>query len=87
MRRRALFQVGLAGTFLLAAAGVGVSLMPAAWQAPRLSLEGRSIFEAIARAVLDGALPDETPARNIALQAHVARVEQTINGFSQGGAG
>jgi hypothetical protein len=81
MRRRTLLQVGIAGSVLLVAAGVGISLMPAAWQAPRLSADGRSIFDAVARAVLEGALPDEEPARGTALQAHLGRVEETINGL------
>ena len=81
MRRRTLLRVGIASTVLLAAAGVGISLMPATWQAPRLSPEGRAIFDAVAHAVLEGALPQQQAARADALQAHLGRVEETINGF------
>lgn len=81
MRRRALLQVGFGGALLLTAAGVGLSLAPSAWQAPKLSAEGRSIFEAVARAVLDGSLPEAPAARADALAAHLLRVETTINGF------
>ncbi len=81
MRRRALLRVGVAGTVVLAIAGVGLSLAPPAWQPPRLSMDSRAIFTAVARAVLDGMLPIEPDRRAAALDAHLARVEETINGF------
>lgn len=71
----------MAGGALLAAAGIGLSLAPHAWQAPRLSEGGRDIFQAVARAVLDGALPEQATARSAALDAHLLRVEETIAGF------
>lgn len=73
--------MGVAGAAVLAAAGVGLSLTPPAWQTPKLSAAGRSVFEAVARAVLEGGLPSEPGARQTALDNHLQRVEQTIAGF------
>lgn len=81
MRRRTLLQVGLAGTALLALAGVGLQLATPAWQSPQLSTQGRHIFEAWARAVLQGVLPDKAEARAQALNGHLLRVEATIAGL------
>lgn len=73
--------MGMAGAAVLAAAGVGLSLAPAAWQPPKLSEAGRSVFEAVARAVLEGSLPLEAAPRQMALEGHLQRVEQTLAGF------
>ena len=81
MRRRSLFRLGLASTVLLAAAGLGVSLVVPAWQAGKLSSQGRDLFSALARAILQGALPTDDDAQAPAIQAHVGRVEDTIAGF------
>lgn len=83
MRRRTLLQAGAASAALLAAAGLGLTFMSPAWQASKLGADGRAIFEAIARAVLDGSLPTDPSDRHTAVQSHLARVEDTIQGFPQ----
>ncbi len=81
MRRRALLQLGLASSLVLAVAGLGSTLIAPAWQGGRLSGPARALMAAVARAVLQGVLPADAPAQAAALQAHLGRVEDTISGF------
>lgn len=81
MRRRSLLQVGIAGTVLLAAAGLGLSLTTPAWQGGRLSPAAKEVIDAVSRAVLQGVLPEDPEARATALLAQLGRIEDTIGGF------
>ena len=81
MQRRTLLRLGAATGTLLALAGAGVALWQPGWRAGQLTTEGRELFNAISRAVLDGLLPDEGPARDAALTAQLSRIEDTVNGF------
>ena len=81
MRRRGLLKIGVASTALVAAAGVGFSWVPPAWNASRLSADGRGLFEAVARVVLQGALPSDPQLQALALQTHLERIEETIRGL------
>jgi len=81
MRRRSLLQVGIAGTLLLATAGLGLSLATPAWRDGRLSPAAREVIDAISRGVLQGVLPEDPAARATALLAQVNRIEHTIGGF------
>jgi hypothetical protein len=46
-----------------------------------LTLAGRELFAAVARAVLDGSLPSEPSARKAALAAHLERLDATVAGL------
>ena len=81
MQRRTLLRLGAATGTLLALAGAGVALWQPGWRAGQLTTEGRELFNAISRAVLDGLLPNEGPARDAALTAQLSRIEDTVNGF------
>lgn len=81
MRRRSLIQVGLAGGVLLALAGTGLALVQPARREGRFTETGRTLFTALAPAVLAGLLPAEAVARRQAIEAFVPRVEVAINGM------
>lgn len=83
-RRRTLLKLGAASAAVLAMAGGGLALV---WQrgldaqAGRLTPPGRAVFDALARAILDGALPRGEPARRAAIAAHLDRVDAAISAF------
>lgn len=81
MRRRTLIQVGLAGGVLLALAGTGLALVQPARREGRFTETGRTLFTALAPAVLAGLLPAEPAARRQAVEAFLPRVEAAINGM------
>jgi hypothetical protein len=81
MRRRTLIQVGLAGGVLLALAGTGLALVQPARREGRFTETGRTLFAALAPAVLGGLLPVEAVARRQAVEAFIPRVEDAINGM------
>ncbi len=82
MRRRTLLQLGIGSAVVLATVGGGL-----AWLTPGLDPQGRmlggarAVMHATARAVLDGALPSEASAREMALQAHLQRLDATLAAF------
>lgn len=82
MNRRRLLQLGLGAAAVLAVAGGTVALrQPGLHEGHRLSPGSRAIFLAVARAALEGALPPEPTARRRVLDAHMARVQLTIDGL------
>ena len=81
MQRRTLLKVGLGGSIVLTALGGGIALIRPGLDGAKLSSGGRALFEAIARAVLDGSLPADPSLQAGALRAHLARVDDAIAAF------
>jgi hypothetical protein len=81
MQRRTLLKWGVGGALVLAAGGGAVALFRPAWQAGKLTAVGRDLMAAVARTVLAGMLPSGPEAETAAMNAHLARVEDTIKGF------
>jgi hypothetical protein len=84
MRRRTLLGLGAAGAAVLALAGGTLALLRPGWEGGKLTPAGRELFGAIARAVLEGIIPDPTAsmqAHHAALRAHLDRLEATIAGM------
>lgn len=81
MQRRTLLKLGVAGGAVLAVAGGGLALLRPGLVDGRLSAGGREVFAAVARAVLDGALPAEPAARQRVLAAHLDRLDDTVAGL------
>jgi hypothetical protein len=79
MQRRTLLQLGLTSAAVLAVAG-GASawLRPGLLQGGALSATGSEVFAAVGRAVLDKSLPDAEPARQIALQGLLTRIDALV---------
>lgn len=81
MQRRTLLQLGAVASVALGLAGFGLSRIQPGLHDGRLGVEGRDLFAAVARAVLDGILPGGEAGRT-ALDAHLERVAATIEGFA-----
>jgi hypothetical protein len=82
MKRRSLFKLGLAGAAVLVLAGGGLALWQRGLTAEgKLTAAGRAVFDALARAILDGSLPTDAAARRAALDAHLLRVDAAIAAF------
>ena len=81
MQRRKLLQIGAVASLTLIAVGGGlVSMRPGGPEAT-LGAESRSLFSAVAQAVLDGILPSGA-TRATVLSEHLDRVQQTVSGFA-----
>lgn len=81
MQRRRFLTLGLGATAALVLAGGGFALIQPGLDQGRLTAAGRSVFSAVARAVLDGSLPAEPVLRERALLAHLQRLDDTLGGF------
>jgi hypothetical protein len=82
MQRRSLLRLGVAGGALLALAGGGAALMvEAGWRDGQLMPAGRRVLASVARAVLDGSLPFDPTAQAAAIEAHLSRMQATVNGM------
>lgn len=81
MKRRTVLTVGVAAGALVALAGATIALLTPGRREGRLTDAGRALFAAVAHAVLDGMLPADPAARAAALDAHLARVQDTISGM------
>jgi len=82
MQRRTLLKVGMGAGVLLTVAGAGVVLWTPGWTKDGLSAPARDVFAAVARAVLDGTLPEAAAGREAALAAHLRRLEASIAGLA-----
>jgi hypothetical protein len=79
MHRRTLLGLGVAAGALLALAGGGAALVyERAWRDGKLLPAGRDVLAAVARAVLDGSLPNDPVAQAAAIEAHLTRIEATV---------
>jgi hypothetical protein len=67
---------------VLAVAGAGVALWTPGLQSGRLSVPARTLFAAVARAVLDGSLPQDPDQAQTAIAAHLDRLDATIQGLA-----
>lgn len=81
MQRRSLLRLGVGGAAVLALLGGGLALIKPGLRQGRLTVAGRSVFAAVAQAVLDGQLPKDPRARAAALSAQMDRLDDTIAGF------
>lgn len=80
MQRRTLLGLGVVGSLAMAILGGGaaVAMRSPAWRDGSLSAEGRQVFLAVARAVLDGSLPTDGSAQAKALDAHLDRLTTAL---------
>lgn len=81
MKRRSLLKLGLGAAVLLSAVGGGLVLMRPGWVDGRLSPEARELMGAVALSVMDGLWPAPGVAREVALQAHLDRLDAQIAGY------
>lgn len=81
MQRRRLLKLGLGAAVVLGVAGAGIALIKPGLVDGRLSPGSRELMRAAAEAVLDGMLPATGAAREAALTAQLARLDQSIAAF------
>jgi hypothetical protein len=81
MERRSLLKLGVGAAALLALAGGGVALFQPGLAAGRLTDAGKTVFDAVARAVLDGSLPQAATEKRAALDAQLKRLDEVILAF------
>jgi hypothetical protein len=81
MQRRTLLKLGVGSAVLLTLAGGGLALLRPGLSEGRLTAAGREVFLAVARAVLDGVLPDDANARAAVLTHHLQRLDETVAAF------
>jgi hypothetical protein len=80
MQRRTLLGLGVTGAAVLALAGGGAALMyERAWRDGTLLPAGRRVLAAVARAVLDGSLPNDAAAQATAIDGHLTRMQATVS--------
>jgi hypothetical protein len=84
MQRRTLLGWGIAGSAVLAVVGGSAWLLRSspAWRDGRLLPDGARVLRAVARAVLDGSLPAAPAPQAAALDAHLARMQSSLNTLS-----
>lgn len=75
-------KCGIGAAAITALAGGGVSLWHPGIVQGRLSTEGRQVFRAVGRAVLDGCLPRDKTLLGLALDAHLERLHATVAALS-----
>ncbi len=79
MQRRSLLKLGVVTGTALALIGGSVSLLrEPGWRDGRLTDSGRAILGAVARAVLDGSLPEAMGPQQAALASHLDRMDLTL---------
>ena len=81
MQRRTLLKLGIGASAVLAIAGAGVALLQPGLREGPLNDGAIEVMRAVARAVLDGALPNDPQLQERALQAHLARLEAAVAAF------
>lgn len=82
MQRRTLLKLGAASAALLALAGGGAALWRPGLDGARLSAAGRSVFRAVARAVLDGSLSGDADVQRRELDGQLERLDATLAAFA-----
>ncbi len=82
LSRRNLLTLGVASSALLIVGGGAAALSRPVWSEGKLLPDGRTVMSAVARAVLDGALPVDATARSAALSGQMQRVEGALNAFA-----
>ncbi len=76
MQRRTLFKLGVASAAVLALGGGVAALMKAGLRDGKLGEAGREVFRAVGRAVLQGSLPTDEAARQLALDGLLGRIDE-----------
>lgn len=75
MQRRSWLKLGIASAAVLAVGGGALALLEPGLHQGRLAPAGRRVFTHVGRAMLDGSLPSADPARQVALDGLLLRVD------------
>ena len=75
MQRRSLLKLGLVSAAVLAVAGGAAVLVQSGLEGGKLTATGREVFAAVGNAVLDKTLPEDSAARQMALDCLLQRID------------
>jgi hypothetical protein len=75
MQKRHFLKLGMASAAALALVGGGLALVSPGLVAGKLSSAGQAVFAALGKAVLDGSLPKEPKALELALTGLLGRID------------
>lgn len=81
MERRTLLKIGAISTVVLIAAGGATALLLPGVQGGKLTSAGQDIFGSVARAILNGTLPDAPQARQKAVTGLLTRIDGLVQAF------
>lgn len=78
MQRRSLLKLGVMSAVVLVVAGGGVALVNPGMAGGKLSESSRGVFRATGAVILEGSLPQDPAARELALDGLVDRVDALV---------
>ena len=78
MQRRTWLKLGAVSATVLILAGGATALLPPGLQQGRLCPGAQDVFAGVARAMLDGTLPQERAAAQVALSSLIARIDALV---------
>jgi len=81
MKRRNLLKLGVVATAVLVVAGGVATVLQPGWQQDKLTPAARDVFSSVARAILDGTLPEEAPLRRQAMVGLLDRMDDLVAAF------
>lgn len=81
MQRRSLLKLGAVSAAVLVIAGGGLALMQPGLSQGRLAAAARDVFAAVGRAILEGTLPSDAGAQQIAVNGLLERIEGLVAGL------
>ena len=79
MQRRTLLKLGVASAALLAIAGGTAALVQPGLERGALTAAGCSVFSAVAQAVLDKSLPEQSAASQVEVTALLGRIDVLVS--------
>ncbi len=81
MQRRTLLKLGIASAAVLVVAGAVTTLLQLGWQQGKLTPAAREVFSSVARAILEGTLPEDATKRQQAMEGLLDRLDGVIAAF------
>jgi hypothetical protein len=79
MQRRRLLALGAVSAAVLVIGGGSLALLQPGLHEARLSPGGRDVFSAVGRAILDGSLPAQPAAAQVALDGLIERIDALVS--------
>lgn len=81
MQRRTLLKLGAASAAVLMVAGGVTTLLQPGWRQGKLTPAAREVFSSVARAILEGTLPEDGLKKQAALEGLLNRMEDLVTAF------
>ena len=81
MQRRTLLKLGIVSAAVLVVAGGVATLLQPGWQQDQLTPVAREVFSTVARAILEGTLPQDASGQKEALDGLLNRIDHSVAAF------